>query len=112
MANGIERGGAREGDGPLERLDPTLNIYALANGMDLDKEPSLRRLRWYRDGLERGIVLEAGTDGSVSVSAVSWETDDPTSERRAPERDTLPAEDLSARLSIILEAALARANAL
>lgn len=100
------------GGGPFEVLDPKLNIYALANGMDLTKEPSSRLLGWYRDGLERGILLESGPDGTVSVTALCWKTNDLASTRRAPHREAVSAEALAADLSVVLESALQAANSL
>jgi len=104
-------GGGGEG-GPFGVLDGKLNIYALANGMDLAKEPGLRRLGWYREGMERAIDVASSGDGTLTVTALCWKTNDPSSERRAPQRERVQPEDLAAELSSILEAALEAANAL
>ena len=48
------------GGDPFELVDSKLTIYALANGMDLIKEPGVRRLAWYRDGREREVRIVAG----------------------------------------------------
>lgn len=112
MAGDQRHWGAGGDAGPFEVLDATLNIYALANGMDLVKEPTTRRLGWYRDGMERGIVLEADADGALTVTALSWRTSDPSTARRAPQRESMPPEELANELSTILEAALEAANAL
>jgi hypothetical protein len=98
--------------GPFEVLDAKLNIYALANGMDLVKEPTKRTLGWYREGLERGILIEASDGGTVSVTAACWKTSDPAERRTAPQHEALTPDDLAARLSPILEAALEAANGL
>ncbi len=80
--------------------------------MDLVKEPTLRTLGWYRDGLERGIVIEAATTGTLCVSAASWKTSDPSDRRVAVQQEAILPADLDSRLSAILEAALEAANGL
>ncbi len=112
MAADQRRAGVGGEEGPFGVLDGKLNIYALANGMDLIKEPGRRRLGWYREGMERAIDVEPSGDGTMSVTALCWKTNDPSTERRAPQRERVPPEDLAAELSAILEAALEAANAL
>jgi len=111
MAGDERHWGATGDAGPFAILDATLNIYALANGMDLVKEPTARRLGWYRDGMERGIVLEADADGALTVTALCWKTSDPSTARSAPQREAMRPEDLAVELSTVLEAALEAANA-
>jgi hypothetical protein len=44
----------------LEEIDPDLNIFALANGLDLLRDPGdrpARVLEWYREQMERRLVL-------------------------------------------------------
>ena len=52
------------GDGRLiasmEAVDRKLNVFALANGMDLDRKGDARVLEWFRDGLERSVRVEPG----------------------------------------------------
>jgi hypothetical protein len=98
--------------GPFAALDAKLNIYALANGMDLVKEPGLRTLGWYREGLERGIVITASPTGELSVTAACWKTSDPTARRTAPQHDGIAPDELAERITPILEAALEAANGL
>jgi hypothetical protein len=98
--------------GPFEALDAKLNIYALANGMDLVKETSARTLGWYRDGMERGILIEATDDGTLSVTAACWKTSDPSDRRTASQHEGIAAAELASRFSTILEAALEAANGL
>lgn len=100
------------GGGPFEVLDPKLNIFALANGMDLTKEPSSRLLGWYREGLERGILLESGPDGTITVTALCWKTNHLPAARRATHREAVAPEALAAELSAVLESALESANTL
>lgn len=104
--------GAGSGEGPFGVLDPKLNIFALANGMDLVKEAGSRRLGWYRDGLERGILLEARPDGTLDVIALCWETRDLASARRAPQREGVTPDSVVAELSALLESTLEAANGL
>lgn len=65
---------AHEDDGneaSLLDIDPDLNIFALANGMDLLKNRSgrpERTLEWYREGMERRIGIEADEEkGSLRI---------------------------------------------
>ena len=54
----------------LADVDPELNIFALANGMDLFRNrarPAERTLEWYREGLDRRIHLLAEEDPSGGV---------------------------------------------
>ncbi len=112
MAADQRQRGVGGSGGPFEVLDATLNIYALANGMDLVKEPTRRTLGWYREGLERGILIEAAPSGALSVRAACWKTSNPATRRTATlHEDLLPA-DLASRISTILEAALEAANGL
>lgn len=97
---------------PLDALDPTLTMFALANGMDLVREPSVRRLEWYRDGLDRGIRLEAGPDGGLAASALAWNREDPGAAPRSKRLDPLPPAPPSRTLTAALEEALRAANAL
>lgn len=103
---------AESGSGPFGALDPKLNIFALANGMDLLKETGRRRLGWYREGLERGILVEARPDGTLDVTSICWKTKHPDQARRAPQREGVTAESLAGELSAVLEAALEAANCL
>ena len=92
----------------FERLDGKLTVFALANGMDLRKEPSMRQLEWFNDGLERGILLRADTDGTVEILVRAWPFGEP--ERAVEERHE--AEVGPERLTRSLEPAIAHANRL
>ena len=87
-------------------------MYALANGTDLLKEPGGRRLVWYRDGRERGLLITVAADGSVSTTALAWTRGEEASAQQAPHREGLDPEDLSKNLSAILDEAVSQANAL
>jgi hypothetical protein len=71
MGNGTD---AVAGGGLFEGLDPKLTVFALANGMDLAKGEGYRRLEWFTEGLERGILIEPAGSGRVRVIALTWKT--------------------------------------
>jgi hypothetical protein len=98
--------------GPFGRIDPKLTIFALANGMDLAKDEGVRRLEWYRDGHERGILLAAGADGRISVTAQAWKRGDDASLQRTPMAEDLSLDALTPQLTALLERGLEAANAL
>ena len=61
-------------EAPLLELDSTLNIFALANGLDLVKNEGAipdRVFGWYRDGMERrmGLRMEAPRKVTLWVEA-------------------------------------------
>lgn len=103
--------GEGTGEGPFEAVDSKLTIFALANGMDLNKSEGVRRLEWYRDGHERGILLTAAPDGTISITAQAWKRDD-TSLRSTSMADHLGPEELARDLTSLLEGGLEAANAL
>ncbi len=56
---------------PLEPLDGDLTVFALANAMDLARERDgrpCRVLEWFREGMERTILIEPAPDGTASLS--------------------------------------------
>ena len=108
MAENFEHGEA--GGSPFGAVDPKLTIYALANGMDLIKGEGSRRLEWYRDGRDRGILVSAEA-GSVSVHAMAWHGD-PDAAQKQSTGDPMAPGDFVAELSIVLAGATEVANAL
>jgi len=89
-------------------LDPRLTVYALANGMDLAKGPRYRRLEWFTEGLERGIMIEARPDGTLDVDVLCWKTG---------KTEQLATENVGSGLAPeavgpLLDPAIERANAL
>lgn len=98
--------------GPFARIDPRLTIFALANGMDLDKEGDVRRLEWYRDGRDRGILLAVAGDDTISVTAQAWKRGDEASLRHKAVEERVPLDELSGSLTSLLERGLEAANAL
>lgn len=100
------------GADPFARIDPRLTIFALANGMDLDKNGEVRRLEWYRDGHDRALLLSAENDGTISVTAQSWKRGDEASVRRAPVEQHVPVGEIVESLTALLERGREAANAL
>ena len=104
-----ERGST--GASPFDGVDSRLTIYALANGMDLIKDEGFRRLEWYRDGMDRGILVSATPAGALEVAVLVW-SGNPDGARSAPVGDAMSAADLAARISTVLDGATEAANAL
>jgi len=102
------RTGGRGSDSLFTEAEAKLTIYALANGMELVRQPGLRRLTWYSAGKERGIALSVRPGGSLEVTALAWTEDIATAEQRtvgeALGHDEL-AEEISSRLDAATEAA-------
>ena len=104
--------GPPTGGSPFKSVDSKLTIYALANGMDLEKEASSRRLTWFREGRDRGILLEVAADGALSMTAMSWKTRHEADAERRLVVERIEQADLADRLSALLEEGLEAANAL
>ena len=98
--------------GPFGAVDAKLNIFALANGLDLKREAAARQLEWHRDRLERGIRLDLSDVGTYTVSAMAWNHGDPSSVRKEVRYAGLDANQVAADLSAILQTTLDAANAL
>ena len=64
--------GIQSGNSAFEAIDPKLTMFALANGVDLSKSDEHRRLEWYSDGFERGIVIELTDDGTFDIGVFKW----------------------------------------
>lgn len=91
----------------LRQIDSDLTIFALANGLDLrrDEDPPARTLTWYRDGMDRRIVLtpaDASDPGAVDVAVESEARVGP--ERRALRRPFREATELAALRALLPEA--------
>ena len=89
----------------FEAIDPKLNMFALANGMDLTKGPDFRRLEWFTDGLERGILIEADADDAFRVGVLSWPTGSTEISARASAGAGLSAEELIKGLQTAIDKA-------
>jgi hypothetical protein len=98
---------------PMDDVDRKLNVYALANGMDLEHHGATRVLAWHRDGLERRIRLEPGPgEGTWALRAAAIRDarrDDGTVRTL---ESSLAAGDLLARFGELLAGATEAANAL
>ena len=104
MGNG--RDAEAEG-GVFDGLDPKLTVFALANGMDLAKGEGYRRLEWFTEGLERGILLEPGAAG-LRLVVLTWKTGH--ADRLT---DAVVAEDVAPEgVTKLLDGAIEAANAL
>lgn len=97
-----------EGGEPFEAIDPRLNVFALANGMDLTRGPDFRRLEWFTEGLERGILIAAQPGGSFRIKVISWQTGSTELRGQTDLGDGLSADDLGG----MLEGAIDSANRL
>ena len=53
-------------------IDPKLTVFALSNGVDLSKGERHRRLEWYSDGFERGILIELADEGTFDIAVFKW----------------------------------------
>jgi hypothetical protein len=109
MAGEFEHGGS--GGSPFSGVDSKLTMYALANGMDLAKDEGSRRLAWYRDGMDRGILVALVSSGDLEVTAMAWSGDLDGAQRQKV-GDALAPDDLTAKLSTVLDGAIEAANAL
>lgn len=65
------------GGGPFDAIDSNLTVFALANGLDLEKGGEFRRLEWFSEGLERCIVIAADGSGDFSVAVRCWRSGRP-----------------------------------
>jgi hypothetical protein len=80
--------------------------------MDLMRDDGMRRLEWYRDGRERGILLEATADGTLRVTAQAWSRGDASSTTALPQGPPHAPDALAKNIATILEQALEAANGL
>lgn len=104
-----------EAPGPaLATLDPKLNVFALANGMDLRPEGDARVLEWYRDGLDRRIRLEPDVGAArFAVRAVgALATRGRRAEAVVTVESALRVEEIAARFPELLAGAVDAANAM
>lgn len=103
-------------EAPFLDIDPELNIYALANGLDLLKNTTDRpdrTLEWYRDRMERRvrIVADGGTPPHYSVQVgASGKEQGATVEALATLLEGASFDDLRSRLRGLLAEAIDRAN--
>ena len=91
--------------GQFGGIDPRLNVFALANGMDLTKGSGFRRLEWFTEGKERGILIESDGDGSFRAKAIAWKTGSDDVSDGAEIGSGLSGEELVKRLNQAIETA-------
>jgi hypothetical protein len=96
---------ASDGDSPFDALDPRLTVFALANGMDLAKGEGYRRLEWFTEGLERGILIEATDSPSFDVKVLCWKTGNAETLSGASVGEGLSAEEVSSLVSGAIDTA-------
>lgn len=93
---------------PLDAVDPVLNIFALANSMDLYRDhldPPDRVLAWFRDGLERHIHLTPAEGGAIALGLGAGPWGDRTGGHRVPLGEPVAPSDLKAKLPAAVDAA-------
>ena len=93
------------GDDVFEAIDHRLNVFALANGMDLSKGSGFRRLEWFTEGLERGILIEADGNEGFHLGVLSWPTGSTEISARASVGVGLSGDDLFGHLQTAIDAA-------
>lgn len=104
--------GVGSGGDALAGVDVDLNIFALANGMDLFRDhtdPPDRVLEWFRDGLERRIHLRPAAAGTLDMEVAALGKID--GERRA-RRTSFRSSVATGELRGLLVEAIDAANAL
>lgn len=100
--------GMHSGGGHFDAIDSDLTVFALANGVDLLRGVGYRRLEWFTEGLERGIVVEAEGPDRFRVRVMSWRSGDPDARTETSMGDGVGLDDLRG----VLTEAIDRANGL
>jgi hypothetical protein len=80
--------------------------------MDLEKGAGTRKLTWFRDGSERGILLTESNDGIVSITPLAWRRGQDAPEHRAEAATQLAEAELAREIGSVLERAVEVANGL
>lgn len=93
------------GGGRFDGIDSNLTVFALANGLDLAKGDGYRRLEWFSEGLERGILIEADDADGFRVRVMTWRSGKPDLRTEASVADELAADDVRAALSDAIDTA-------
>ena len=92
-------------DGTFEAVDPKLNVFALANGMDLTKSDDSRSLEWFTEGLERSLPIEPDGTATFSVHARAWKPKSPDEVTEESLGEEVSAEDLMSLFTTGIESA-------
>ena len=83
-------------------------MFALANGMDLSKGEDYRRLEWFSEGLERGILIRPADGGAFDVDVMAWRNGRPDERRDGSATEGAGIDEISS----VLTRAIDIANAL
>ncbi|MDH3270937.1 MAG: hypothetical protein OEN56_06370 [Gemmatimonadota bacterium] len=94
-----------EGDGPFDRLDPELTVFALANGLDLAKSDDYRRLEWFSEGLERAILIYCDETGRLHLQAMTWRSGKTEARSERTVGDALAVDEVKGALERAIEIA-------
>lgn len=92
-------------DAPFAEIDPRLNVFALANGMDISKGEGYRRLQWFSEERERAILIEVEDDDTYEIHILSWPADDPDDRKQSRLGNGLNVRDLFVALAGAIDAA-------
>jgi hypothetical protein len=98
--------------GSMEAVDRKLNVFALANGMDLDRRGEVRVLGWYRDGMERCVRLEPAEGGTWAVRAAAARDSRQEGEVVRTLESALDVEQILTRFKELMAGAMDAANAI
>ncbi len=96
---------SRDEGGLFDAIDSKLTVFALANGMDLSKGEDYRRLEWFTEGLERGILVRRGEGESFDLTVMAWKTGHTEARSESPADAGLPEADVSGALLGAIETA-------
>ena len=104
--NGMTEGShPGSGGGGFDSIDPRLTMFALANGMDLAKGEDYRRLEWFTEGLERGILIRTDPEGTFGLTVMSWQTGNSEERKEAAGSEGLAPDDVFPALNDAIETA-------
>jgi hypothetical protein len=113
MRDATGEGGGRRPEASVEAVDRKLNVFALANGMDLSRRGRTRVLEWYRDGLERRIRVEPSEGGTWSIRAAATRYGGaPDAEALRTLESALDLDQVLDRFTELLAGAMDAANAI
>ena len=102
MTEEVHEAGARD---PFDAIDAKLTVFALANGTDLSKGERYRRLEWFTEGFERGILIETGTSETYRITVQRWKTGAEDDRTESLVGHDLSVEEVGAALSDAITAA-------
>ena len=114
MTDARSGGGDGRPAASMEAVDRKLNVFALANGMDLDRRGETRILLWYRDGMERRVRVEPGQGGGTWAIRTSAARDVRPTEGEAARtlESALAADEILTRFTELMAGAMDAANSI